>query len=87
MSKKPHWYVYIVQCTDNTLYTGITTDLKRRLRQHNGELAGGAKYTQARRPVTLIYSEPAENRAAASQREYQIRKLSKKEKLLLKSAP
>lgn len=66
------------------MYCGITTDLQKRLRQHNGELIGGAKYTKVRQPCELVYSEQVENRSEASKREYAIKKLSKasKEKLI-----
>lgn len=73
------WYVYIVSCSDSSLYTGITTDLSRRLNQHNS-LVGGAKYTRPRRPVTLVYYETASSRATASRREYQIKRLSVSQK-------
>jgi putative endonuclease len=85
MNDKVLWWVYLVECNDGTLYTGITTDLTRRLRQHNGEIVGGAKYTAARRPVYLKYKEPCEDRSAASKREYAIRKLPtvRKRRLLM----
>lgn len=54
------WYVYMVRCSDDTYYTGVTTDLTRRIAEHNGEMGGGkrgAKYTKARRPVQLVYQE------------------------------
>lgn len=73
------WFVYILRCADDTLYTGITTDLERRLHEHNHE-ALGARYTRARRPLTLAYSEEAENRSSASKREYAIKKLSRQQK-------
>ncbi len=77
------WWVYMVRCADNTLYTGITTDLLRRVAEHNDGPAG-ARYTRARRPVVLAYQEPCEDRSSASKREYQIKKLSpgNKQKLL-----
>lgn len=68
------WYVYILQCSDDTFYTGVTTDLQRRLHQHNHNKQG-ARYTAARRPVKLVYHEQAASRAEAQQREYQIRTL------------
>ncbi|MGW8193305.1 MAG: GIY-YIG nuclease family protein [Desulforhopalus sp.] len=68
------WYVYIVRCKDNSYYTGITTDLARRLEEHNCSPAG-AKYTRSRRPVTLVYFERAANRASAARREFQIKRL------------
>lgn len=70
-----HWFVYILRCADNTLYTGITTDLTRRIQEHNNGKAG-ARYTRSRRPVTLVYSESATNRSDASKREHAIKKLS-----------
>ena len=76
------YYVYIIECCDGTFYTGITTDVKRRLRQHNGEIVGGAKYTSARRPVTLLaQSIPLENRSLASKLEYLIKKKKKSDKV------
>ena len=75
----PGWFVYIVRCQDDTLYTGITTDLFRRLDQHNSD-RGGARYTRPRRPVQLVYAEPAASRSAAARREFQVKKLSVAEK-------
>jgi putative endonuclease len=75
------WYVYILECADNTLYTGITTDCERRLKQHN--TGKGAKYTRARTPVKLRYSEPSEDRSSATKREIAIKALSKTQKLSL----
>jgi predicted GIY-YIG superfamily endonuclease/predicted alpha/beta hydrolase family esterase len=75
--------IYILKCSDNTLYTWITTDLKKRLRQHNWELLGWAKYTLSRKPVELIYSENSENRSTASKREYEIKKLTREKKMKL----
>lgn len=77
------WWVYLVQCRDGTFYTGITTDPQRRLRQHNGELAGGARYTRPRRPVILVYQEPCRDRSHAGQREAVVRKLSRSRKQAL----
>lgn len=74
------WYVYLLRCADHSLYCGITNNLDKRLRQHNGELIGGAKYTKTRQPVTLVYQEAAINRQTASQREYQVKQLSKAQK-------
>jgi putative endonuclease len=65
------------------LYTGVATDLKRRVEEHNGLRAKGARYTRARRPVKLVYSEAAVNRAAACRREYRIKQMSRREKLAL----
>lgn len=82
----PRWFVYLLRCADGTLYAGITTDLDRRLAEHNSGKAG-AKYTRARRPVTLAWQEPAVDRAAASRREYAVRTLSRAEKERLVAAP
>lgn len=82
MSACSSWWVYILKCADNSLYTGVTTDLERRLYEHNHE-ANGAKYTKARRPVELIYKEPCENRSSACKRESAIKKLSRQQKLSL----
>ncbi|MCX5871172.1 MAG: GIY-YIG nuclease family protein [Deltaproteobacteria bacterium] len=68
------WYVYIVRCSDNTLYTGITTDLSRRLLEHNSG-PKGARYTRSRRPVALVYCEQVASRSAATSRESHIKKL------------
>ncbi len=77
------YYVYIVQCTDETLYTGIATELARRVEEHNHS-DKGAKYTRARRPVTLVYHETFEDRSTASKREYEIKKrMSRAQKLQL----
>jgi putative endonuclease len=67
------YYVYMLECADGTLYTGITTDLARRVEEHNSS-DKGAKYTRARRPVKLVYSETHQDRSQASQREYHIKK-------------
>ncbi|MBL4620778.1 MAG: GIY-YIG nuclease family protein [Immundisolibacteraceae bacterium] len=69
------WWVYMVRCADDTLYTGITTDLNRRLAEHNAGPAG-ARYTRARRPVELVYQQPCDDRSSASKHEYQIKKLT-----------
>jgi len=67
------YYIYIVQCADDTLYTGISTELERRVKEHN-ESEKGAKYTRVRRPVKLVYSESYPDRSTASKREYEIKK-------------
>ncbi len=77
--KNNQWFVYILRCADNSLYTGITTDVKRRVEEHN-ELNLGARYTRMRRPVTLVYQEEVESRSAASKREYLIKKMKKQQK-------
>lgn len=77
------YYVYIVQCVDDTLYTGIATELERRILEHN-ESDKGAKYTRVRRPVNLVYSEEYPDRSTASKREYEIKKkMNRAEKLAL----
>lgn len=83
------WYVYIVQCSDSTFYTGITINIKNRLRQHNGEIKGGAFYTQNKRPVKLIHQEEYGTHLEAARREVEIKKLSrkKKEELLIEKGP
>ena len=73
--------VYILSCSDGSLYTWIAKDLEKRLDQHNWILLGGAKYTLSRRPVKLVYFEEYENRSLASKREYEIKKLSRIEKI------
>ena len=75
--------VYILQCSDDTLYTWITTDLERRVRQHNGELVWWAKYTRARWPVQVVYSESFDTRSDATKREYEIKKLPRNHTRLL----
>ena len=74
------YFVYILKCNDGTLYTGVTSDLKRRIEEHNTSKLG-AKYTKARRPVKLIYSKDFEDRSAAQIEESRIKKLSRNEKL------
>jgi len=74
--------VYILKCSDNTLYTGSTVDLVKRLREHN-ELKSGAKYTRARRPVEIVYQKVCNTFAIARAREAEIKKMSRKDKLLL----
>ncbi len=67
------WHIYILQCADNTLYTGVATDVSARLATHNA--GKGAKYTRGRLPVALLYQESAENRSAALKREHAIKKM------------
>ncbi|HCM48820.1 MAG TPA: endonuclease [Colwellia sp.] len=70
------WWVYLLRCNDNSLYAGVTTDIHRRIDEHNNSKLG-AKYTRARRPVSLAYLEAASNKSTACQKEYQIRHLTK----------
>ena len=74
------WWVYLVRCSDRSLYTGITTDLVRRVAEHNGEQPGGARYTRARRPVVLAWSERCDSRSAAQRREAAVRRMSPRQK-------
>ena len=75
------WYVYMLRCGDGSLYTGSTTDVERRLREHQGRT--GARYTRSRPPVTLAYAEEAPDRSAAQRREAAIKKLPRAQKLKL----
>ena len=85
-SKEMH-YIYLVRCSDDSLYCGWTTDLKRRIDAHNGDIPGGAKYTRGRRPVTLVYSESFHQKQEAQRREYAIKRMTKTKKLgLIKGA-
>ncbi len=75
------WWVYIVRCSDGTFYTGVSNNLKARIKKHNsGE---GAKYTQSRRPVELVYKEKSLDRSRSLKREIEIKKLKRSEKLEL----
>ena len=77
------WTVYILQCADGTLYTGITNDLERRMAEH--EAGQGAKYTKGRGPLQLVHQEICQSRGLASKRENEIKSLDRKAKLLLVS--
>ena len=81
-SKEMH-YIYLVRCSDDSLYCGWTTDLKRRIDAHNGHIPGGAKYTRGRRPVTLVYAESFHQKQEALRREYAIKRMTKTKKLRL----
>ena len=81
-SKEMH-YIYLVRCSDDSLYCGWTTDLKRRIDAHNGHIPGGAKYTRGRRPVTLVYAESFHQKQEAQRREYAIKRMTKTKKLRL----
>jgi putative endonuclease len=76
------YHLYMLKCSDESLYTGITTDLERRLKEHNSSKVA-SKYTRARRPVTLVYSKTYKDRSSASIAEAQMKKLTKEEKLAL----
>ena len=75
------WHVYILRCRDGTLYTGITTDVARRLAEHRR--GTGARYTRGRRPLRLVWREPQPDRAAAARREAQIKRLPRSRKLAM----
>lgn len=79
------YHLYILKCKDKTLYTGITVDVKRRVKEHNSSELG-AKYTLGRRPVKLAYSKKFRTRSTASREEARIKKLSRKEKLKIITA-
>ncbi len=74
------FFTYIVKCADETFYIGKTNDLQHRLKQHNGLIHGGAKYTRARKPVKLIYSEKFPTQQHAIKREIELKKLTRKQK-------
>lgn len=76
------YFVYILRCSDKTLYTGIAKDVSKRVVEHNSS-DKGAKYTRTRRPVELVYKEKLEDRSSACKREYEIKKLSREKKLNL----
>lgn len=80
-----NWQVYIIRCSDGTLYTGITTDIERRWRQHEGQ--GGAKYFRGRQPVAVVYLERGHDRSSASRREAAIKKLRRMDKECLIGSP
>ncbi len=85
-ARPPAWWVYMLRCADGSLYTGITTDVSRRVAEHNGDARLGARYTRARRPVQLVYAEGAVDRAAAARREAAIKRLDRTRKLALCAA-
>jgi len=77
------WLIYILECRDGSLYCGITNNIEKRLKQHNGEIIGGAKYTRSHWPCKLVYKEKSRCRSDALQREVIIKKMSKVEKQIL----
>jgi len=77
-SLKKTWHLYILKCSDNTLYTGITNDLSRRLVRHNSGKA--SRYTRSRLPVSLVHQEQCQSRSSALKKEYRMKSLSRKEK-------
>ena len=72
------YYCYVLRCADDTLYTGVTTDLARRLEEHNG--GKGSRYTASRRPVRLVWTEEHPNRSSAQRREAEIKRWSRRQK-------
>lgn len=78
------WYLYILECADQSLYTGITLDLQRRIAEHN--LGTGSKYTRVRGPVKMVYSKEFPDRSTASKEEFRIKKLPRSQKLGLITA-
>ncbi len=82
-SDKKLWFVYLLRCINNSLYCGVSNDLDKRLRQHNGEIAGGAKYTRANGPCVLAYQEQVKDRSTALKRECEIKSMTRDEKLTL----
>jgi putative endonuclease len=76
-----HWLVYMLECSDNSIYTGITNNLENRLKKHQS--GDGAKYLRGRLPIKLIYKELFINRSEATKREISIKKMSKNEKKIL----
>jgi len=82
MAKSKNWCVYILRCADKTLYTGITTDLERRLIEHNAKKSI-TKYTRVRQPVEMVYSESLDSRSSAGKREVFIKSLSRIQKIAL----
>ncbi|MCU7798744.1 MAG: GIY-YIG nuclease family protein [gamma proteobacterium symbiont of Lucinoma myriamae] len=79
--KKKNWLVYIILCSDDSLYTGITTDLQRRFEQHKNKT--GAKYFYGRESLEIVFTEQGHNRSSASRREYEIKSYSRAEKIVL----
>ena len=79
LENKQH-FVYIVECSDGSYYTGYTTNIQRRLNEHNYSFKRGAKYTRSRRPVKLVHQEEHPTRSQALKREHAIKKLSRKKK-------
>ncbi len=79
--KEKQWYVYLMRCADDSLYCGITTDIERRLQEHNGNKKGGAKYTKSRRPVALYAYAPCATHSEAAQYEAHIKKMPRHKKI------
>ena len=75
---EPGWFLYLLRCRDKTIYTGITTDLERRLAQHNEGVA--SRYTRSRLPVVMVYNEICDSHGSALKREYAVKALKREEK-------
>ena len=86
ITPQKNWLIYILKCRDNSLYCGITNNIEKRLKQHDGEIKGGAKYTRSHWPCKLVYKEKSESRSEALQREMVIKIMSKVEKQTLISS-
>lgn len=82
-----NYFVYILKCADKSFYTGIAKNLQQRIKQHNGQIKGGATYTRTRQPVKLFYSEEFSTRSEALKREHQIKKLTHSQKANLLPTP
>ena len=78
-----NWYLYMVQTATGVLYTGISTEPQRRLRQHSGELAGGAKALRGKGPLTLVFQQSLPDKSSAAKAEYQLKQLPRSAKLAL----
>jgi putative endonuclease len=80
----PNWYLYLIRCRDNTLYTGISTDVDRRFAQHQSEGSAGSRYLKGRGPLSLVFKEKLGSRSLALKVEYRVKRMSKarKEKLV-----
>ena len=80
--KSDTWFLYVLRCGDNTLYAGVTTDIDRRLNEHNGS-SKGARYTKSRRPVKLVCWTTFDDRSTAQKAEYKFKRLTRKQKELI----
>ncbi|MFZ2024992.1 MAG: GIY-YIG nuclease family protein [Microgenomates group bacterium] len=78
-----NWFIYIVRCKDNSLYTGITNNLERRVREHNEKNKIGSRYVRSKRPAVLVFNETASSKSEALKREAEIKKLSHLQKIQL----
>lgn len=89
MSESGDWFVYIIHCSDDSLYTGITTDLSRRFDEHLNlhDAKKGAKYFRGRTPLKIVYQESGHTRSSASKQEIHIKRMSRKAKLVLTELP